>query len=804
MQLTYNGVTLHTLGELHVGGEKSTLVGGEMTRRRVVQVPVRLDFFHHSWAANRAKVDAVRTALADPLATLLWVDETTGTTILNRPATLVSHDLPEDPNQWGTHHQSVSLIFSYDDTAFSPSALLLTLTPYGGSEVDFGEVMDVKSRYQGSRYSPLHDERSRAGGIVQFRGQVKADASDSIDDRREYLIDRLAELRTAANAKNGALRYGNATRVPIEETVRVTEFDADINQLVTAIEWTLSAEYTEFPNEGGAYALADFTLRTRIDRVSTGKILTLSGRVVADSLATADTKIAALIAALIPGGAVRTGSIDRDEARVDGPDGAAWLEVRFDETFRTIPDLLLLTVTPFGGSEVDFGEVIDMKSRYQGSRYSPFHDQRSRAGGVVSFRGQIQADDTDSLDDRREYLIDRLLELRGAANAKNGALRYGNATRVPIEETVRISEFDADINQAVTAIVWSLTAEYTEFPDEGATYALAEFTLRTRIERVGSAKTLTLSGKVVADSLSSATTKIAALRTALIPGGAVPSGQAEQDEQRLDGPDGAAWLEVRFDEAWRVPQDASMVSVALRVETETDWMTLRRTSTISGRVSALNRTQGEAVVTLLFAADIFSTASIGKLTKEHRSEDREKFVGDSGSTADDIPSSADTSAESYAGLLTEWNFSKTFEGTVSGDGAVIETEVSEEIVFSTTRWVNRPTAYGRDVMQACGISPGRRTIRGSVVAPTEALCVSWGRRQWYLPFSGASGMPSTPGVRYALPPTQSFKPAFIPRTDGIARTGGGTDYNPLTAAVKVQVWRMDFSFEEILPEYDYV
>ena len=37
-----------------------------------------------------------------------------------------------------------------------------------------------------------------------------------------------------------------------------------------------------------------------------------------------------------------------------------------------------------------------------------------------------------------------------------------------------------------------------------------------------------------------------------------------------------------------------------------------------------------------------------------------------------------------------------------------------------------------------------------------------------------------------------------------SRTGGGTDYNPASAAVNVQVWRMDFSFEEILPEYDYV
>lgn len=579
MQLTYNGVALHALGQLRVGGESSSFDPPDLPRERRVRVSVSLDFFEPGWGANRAVVDQVRTALANPQAVLLWVDEASATTMVNQPATLVSYDLPEDPGKWGTWHQQVTLTFEYVDAGFAPDALSATYTPTGGSSVSLGNVTRWRDSWSSSRYSALLSQRSRTGGRISASGFLRADPTLSVDAQRSWLVTQVAALKTAANAKDGTLVYGNGVRIPFNGVVRLTAMEPVLDQAAGRVDWTLEAEYTLFPNE--------------------------------------------------------------------------------------------------------------------------------------------------------------------------------------------------------------------------SSYAMAEYSVRTQREREGSAYLLVLSGRVAADSRASADAKIVALRTAHVPAGAVQAASLDTDESRLDGPDGTAFVEVQFTESWRVAQPVNEVSVLVRLEVESDFQTLEKVTTLSGRVSALNRTDAETVINLLVGSSIVANA--GTLVKSRRTEDRQKWIGNPGTTADDNPASSNSATESYLGLLVDFQFTNVWRGRLTGVSGVLECSVTEDVTMSGTRWVVRPTAYGRDIVQACGIQSGTRTVRAMAVAATETAALTWVKRQWYLPYYGAA-----PVQRYLNPPQFQTSMRFVPRTDGFARdstdgsfTGGGTQ------TANCQVVQVEMSFTEILPTYDY-
>ena len=86
--------------------------------------------------------------------------------------------------------------------------------------------------------------------------------------------------------------------------------------------------------------------------------------------------------------------------------------------------------------------------------------------------------------------------------------------------------------------------------------------------------------------------------------------------------------------------------------------------------------------------------------------------------------------------------------------------MTDEYEHSGPRLVVHPTAFGQDVVQVCGYLSGRRTIRGSAVATTEAIALDWCRTQWDLAFCSQIG--TCPGTRYRHPPRFAVRPAWVP------------------------------------------
>ena len=64
------------------------------------------------------------------------------------------------------------------------------------------------------------------------------------------------------NCADGTLTYGD--RSQSSSVCAWTIFRRKINQAETGIEWSLSASYSLFPNEGG-YATAEYTVADRQD-----------------------------------------------------------------------------------------------------------------------------------------------------------------------------------------------------------------------------------------------------------------------------------------------------------------------------------------------------------------------------------------------------------------------------------------------------------------------------------------------------------------------------------------------------------
>jgi hypothetical protein len=214
-----------------------------------------------------------------------------------------------------------------------------TFTPDTGSAVDLGPITLYGFAYAANRYSVLHDQRSRAGGTVTVRGvwtPSGAGPVPTLSEMRSGIAAQFAAVLAAVNQKRGTLhlesRAGSLTL--FNQMVRVTAFTGEPDQHNKAVPWSLTAEYSLFPNEGG-YALAEFTVRTRKELEGGAYLLTISGQILANSRSAADLKLDSIRTAMVPSGAVMTGSADPTEQHIDGPDGASFIQFSFDETYRT-------------------------------------------------------------------------------------------------------------------------------------------------------------------------------------------------------------------------------------------------------------------------------------------------------------------------------------------------------------------------------------------------------------------------------------------------------------------------------------
>lgn len=790
MQLFYNSVGLHTIGVLRIAQQGfEPLPNADSPHRKRASLRITIDVFEQSYLANRNQLAVVRDALNTQHATLLWKDESTGTEYLNQTATVASHDFPEDPNadmlHGGTTHQRINVTFQYFEQNLVTNTPVATFRKSGSvsAALQLGNVFTQRRTYAASRYSTLRSQRSAASGRIALTGTFLGDTLASLADRRATLGALVTLWETEVNGKDGTLTYLDFNKV-----ARIEEFDAQVNDASSAIDWTLSASYTNFPNETG-YALAEYEISTNENRADGSVTLTMAGRIGAQSAVAAAAKLAALRVSLAAaqttlGNSIHLVNTRSSEQNVAADtDGDAFLEIRFEDEYKisktaTVADWTLRlsdTEDPHTGMirRVYSGSVLARSTSWDAA-YQAAHT-KARALGADKHRmlviGAISVIDHQQSADAVTTGTDRfaLIEFSFEYQIKG--------TRVYVEVTADTASdtFGADIESVSGFIAASDFATCVIHYDTIKAAYAAQMIRNERTARTTQKMSL-----------------VAPTGTNRTPPNSGAWGTAVNTGETTDAT--YALHPSRFEFSFQVHKEKTTgagIAVRYSIRVRTDYTNRTVATQLAGSVFANSRADAD------FAIAQITADGYGNLLDSERSEDRDWFLGVRTSSADDRPATGQ-------GYFIKLDFSESFNAHLASEDTILECEVSEEIEFSGPRKVVQATAFGRDVVQTCGTGSGRRTVTGRVKAASEAAAMAWVRRQYFYPFGSVSGLPDEPATRHRVPPRISLQPAFVLLDDGIARSDVDADYNPTAAAVNVAAWQAGFTFSEILTDYDWL
>jgi hypothetical protein len=609
MNLLYNGFAVHEIGEFTISSSREYEEG----QRAKVTLKVAVTLFERTYADNYALVTSLKAALLTREAVLQWTDTDTQEDYVNQTVTLQSDDLPDE---WGTYQMSFNLVFVYYEQNLTTNNLPLVYSP-GSSPVTLGNVSKFSETVTSERFSPYHSHRSMVKGKIAVSGFLLTDTTASLDDRRTDLIALEQALKTALASKEGTLQFGPSGSV-FNQTVRVEEFTAEIDQLHYAVNWSFSASYTLFPDESN-FATVEYQADQK-DQNTGEQFLSITGKIVSGTEAAARTKLAALIPTVLAQYGYNTASQQqRNDSTAHqvsaNADGDFFTELSFTLEYRRWrSDNQTATFQKTGGSTpIPFGNVRTWDYHYTARRFNDQRSQRQRAGGSISATGTWLGDPTLSLSARRTALLAAQAAMVNEVNNADGTLVYG-----PFSQVVRIEDLRAEINQAMTGIDWSFTATWSLFPSESG-YATVDFTVAQNSNAEDGEETLSFAGTILAPDEALARTKLGTLRTTMLttygyninqqlrPQSTVRSvyanGDATQTLAGHEASDGTTFIELTFSEEYR-RRRSSLVSWTMGTNSRSDISTGLMLTTFSGTVVASGSSVSAAYATALAKAAV--------------------------------------------------------------------------------------------------------------------------------------------------------------------------------------------------------
>lgn len=579
----------------------------------------------HSESAARAKLAALRTSVL------------TVRGYLNAPA-LRRDSAPSEVDAGGDGRTFTELSFAEEYRHWRSDNLSATFTPTAGLARSLGNISRWSEGYAAERPSPFRSQRSRAEGRVQAQGTLRPTAVIAdLATRRTELLRLKDELMAAVNQSEGTLVYGQWNKI-----VRVVEFTAQVDQAIEGIDWSITCSFTRFPNEAD-YASAEFS--SDVVDAQDGELgLTLTGRVLATNVEKARARLASVRGYALASRGFANGQLLRqssNESRVyangdktstvsgEGEDGTTFIELSFTEEYRAWrSDNQQAT---FNGRSL--GHVRRWEQRYNARRFSDLRKQREHAAGQVTASGTFTAGSpSDSVATRRAALVALANAMQAEVNRAEGSLIYGSA----FSQTVRVEEFTAQVNQAITGIDWTLTASYSLFPNE-AGYSLVDFEVAQREAPEEGEQFLSLSGKIGAQNETVARTNLATLRASVLAayGFAAPQQTRKESNARSveADSDGSTFIELSFSEEYR-KRNTSGIAYTLRVNDRADGRTGIVVTTYSGTVTAGGATDTDAYAAALAKAEALGAgkypfllaSTIGFDTRQIRTTAGTEFV----------------------------------------------------------------------------------------------------------------------------------------------------------------------------------
>lgn len=543
MQLIYNGTTLSSLGLCALLGESVEREPAEAPMRERHTLRARLDFFESTYEANAAKVATVRAALLTQQGRLKVV-KGDGTMLVDRDVTVLGDDEPSDGREpaAGTTRQAIVFAFTWQIHLSSAEAAAITATLTAGAvPVALGSVTAWKEGYATERFDTMKPARRRTAGTLEASGSFTSNLADHSARQGALVRDAEAALAAVASVSEAALAFG-----VFSKTVRVEKFECAVNQPKARVDWTISAQWTQYPNESD-YALLEYTVADRENCRDGSADRTLTGRITAPTLGAAQTRLSALQTELMPDGYSLT-SAEQSQQQQTSESGElsedSSVNLNFTFEWRRVGSVSAV-YTATGSPPLALGFVEQWVEAYSTERFDPHKSPRRRTAGSVEASGWFHVADVNAA---------ALLALKDAAVAAvnampDGLLAYGTFSR-----TVRVGSFTAHVNQPRRRIEWRMSAGFTQYPDE-SDFKVIEYSFAEREHyRDGSAERL-LSGRIVARTAAIAQARLDSLRLTLSTSdyAAVESEQSTQTalSESGTGGDGEAFVALTFSQEWR-------------------------------------------------------------------------------------------------------------------------------------------------------------------------------------------------------------------------------------------------------------
>lgn len=835
-------LALHNLGEITLLSQQSAYSPDELPQRETRTIGIKVAVWQQNWADNYDLVCQVRDALKLPRVNV-EIAETGGTytptgvgadvtlpsvTIYDRDFDVVNCDLPENPNAWGTFQQEIhfSLRTEFTDivrtatdhltAVFTPNHTVAG-TATAGTAITLGNITGWKVDYKSTRYNEAKNIRERATGNIAASGEFLQDTGTATTNvtiayRRSQLLIKIQAMQTAVNGRDGLLVLGaNKSAQFFNKTVKVDDFNAEINHAVTGIKWSLSASYTEFPDEA-TFAAADFSVVTNEELESGDVTLEFSGKVGAASESVALSKLALLRTAVL---AQNTGHF--------GATGTFALtdRTKSNVTKRQVSVGDATHETPASSGSVEFIELSFSES------------YRKRSANIYSFNLTVSDNEDQRTGVRtRTYSGHVVCSGNNYTAARNNAVQaaysLGRASGTNPDQQMRVS---ARITETYRhqGTVSTTTREFVGL-DFSFEYLAPIERIYLEINKEASTETFgetteRWSGFVVArDETTARTSGYDAIVVPLLSGLKRSEMFSTQQQQIQQGEfstgavappvpftatplnaSGFATLSTRLNFSVAcLKARTTTYAIQYGIRVEIDYSALRKNVVVSGKLigtkaeveAAQQETGGnvlDAFLTSLgFPASLTSasTSIWRRLTRSRSSEFQQIGVSGSTATVGAAPSNA---------YLVSMDFSESFTSRLTGFSSILQCEVAEEMQYSGTRWVEGMIPDGPSIIMDCGTTMATRSITGTVTAATEALGMAWVHSMKSLAFptntllGTTNGNVALPTTRYHQPPriTRSFE--FIPMLSGDPRGGA-----PNETFVKIS-----FTFSELIPDAQY-
>jgi len=649
----------------------------------------------------------------------------------------------------------------------------------GGTARNLGNINRWRDHYAAQRFSDLRSQRRHATGSVEASGTLPGDMSLAVAARRAAMLSVVSKLKNEINCADGLLTYGMTGAAFFSQVVRIEDFQAEINQAETGIEWSLSASYSLFPNEGG-YATAEFTIGDREDIESGDENLLFNGKIGAPTQALATAKLNALRTAVLASYGWTLAQRLRDEATAqnvyangdsttypggsgvaDATDGTTFIELTFSEEYRRrlqgqivgctlqvtnredVPSQTLLTT--YSGTVMATGLGVDAAYNAALARAQALGANRE---AVIDSTAYLRTSTVSF--EQRQMTQDSATEfLRLSFSYEYQSKLSANRTYLELTTTVNRDTFGVDM-ETCNGFVAARDA------------ATARSVYEDQIRSLYADRLIHDEQTVISASRNQAQVQNISQRLGVggflgVSNGAGAAAPSDFNEQHL---------RMEFNLQVFTPKLSGEVGLKYSVEVTRDFLTLERRTAMQGSCYALNRPAADAAVDALLKALDF-----GASVRSRRVEERE--------------------ADGSTDAMLKLDFEEEFLGRVTGQAGVIEMRLSEKVAYSGTRWAvqnlpfNADGSGGISIPQPAGIEPGNRTVSGSVTAATLATAQAWAKKQRAL-LTG-----DQLGDSYPQPEQWDTDYEFVPRIDGIAT---GTDAN-------VKLYRVNFTFAEILPLY---